>query len=51
MTHKCIPAVVREELGVTDGLIRLSVGLENPDEILADLQQALTAAHKEVQHV
>lgn len=51
MTHKCIPAVAREELGVTDGLIRISVGLENPDEILADLQQALTAAHKEVQHV
>ena len=51
MTHKCVPAAVREALGVTDGLIRVSVGLEDPAEIVNDLNQALSAARLEVQHV
>ncbi len=51
MTHKCVPASVRDQLGVNDGLIRISVGLENPDEIIADLKQAIAAASLEVHNV
>jgi cystathionine beta-lyase/cystathionine gamma-synthase len=40
-THADIPAERRQELGITDGLIRLSVGLEAAEDIVADLQQAL----------
>ena len=40
-THQCIPAEVRKQLGIEDGLIRLAVGIENIDDILADLAQAL----------
>ena len=43
MTHRCVPAEIRAALGVTDGLIRLSVGLEDPDAIIADLDRALGA--------
>lgn len=50
MTHASIPPERRRQLGITDGLIRLSVGLENPDDILADLQQAIALAHQEVAH-
>jgi cystathionine beta-lyase/cystathionine gamma-synthase len=31
----------REKIGIVDGLIRLSIGLEDPDDIIADLRQAL----------
>lgn len=41
MTHKSIPAEIRRASGVSDGLIRLSVGLEDKDELIADLRQAL----------
>jgi Cystathionine beta-lyases/cystathionine gamma-synthases len=41
MTHQCIPAEVRKKLGIEDGLIRLAVGIEHIDDILADLAQAL----------
>lgn len=41
MTHASIPKARREELGVTDGLIRVSVGLEDADDLVEDLQQAL----------
>ena len=41
MTHQCIPAEVRKQLGIDDGLIRLAVGIEHIDDILADLSQAL----------
>lgn len=41
MTHASIPANRRVELGITDGLIRISVGLEDVDDLLEDLQQAL----------
>lgn len=40
MTHKSIPAERRREAGVADSLIRLSVGLEEADDLVADLQQA-----------
>ncbi len=41
MTHASIPKERREELGITDGLIRISVGLEDGDDLVEDLQQAL----------
>ncbi|WP_394760883.1 cystathionine gamma-synthase [Phenylobacterium sp.] len=42
MTHASIPPHVREELGITDAFIRLSVGVENVDDLIADLEQALS---------
>ncbi|MCO6497604.1 MAG: PLP-dependent transferase [Chitinophagaceae bacterium] len=41
MTHKSIPAEVRRASGVSDGLIRLSVGLEEAEDLIKDLEQAL----------
>ena len=41
MTHTMIPKEVREAAGITDGMIRMSVGLEDADDIIADLDQAL----------
>ena len=41
MTHADVPKNEREARGLTDGLVRLSVGIENSDDILADLEQAL----------
>jgi methionine-gamma-lyase len=41
MTHAAYSAAERAQYGITDGLIRLSVGLENTDDILADLDRAL----------
>ena len=43
MTHGSIPAKEREARGVTDGLLRLSVGIEDVDDLIADLQTALEA--------
>lgn len=40
MTHSSIPKEVREQHGITDGLVRLSVGLEHIDDLLIDLRQA-----------
>ncbi len=41
MTHKSVPRELREQYGISDGLIRMSVGMENLPDILADLEQAL----------
>ncbi|CAM3723980.1 bifunctional cystathionine gamma-lyase/homocysteine desulfhydrase [Mesobacillus thioparans] len=41
MTHASIPAERRAELGITDGLIRISVGIEDVEDLLEDLKQAL----------
>ncbi|ACJ33140.1 bifunctional cystathionine gamma-lyase/homocysteine desulfhydrase [Anoxybacillus flavithermus] len=41
MTHASIPKERRAELGITDGLIRISVGLEDADDLIEDLAQAL----------
>jgi methionine-gamma-lyase len=41
MTHKSVPREQREQYGITDGLIRMSVGMENLPDILADLDQSL----------
>ena len=43
MTHASIPKEEREKTGVTDSLIRLSVGIEDADDLVADLQQAFDA--------
>jgi cystathionine beta-lyase/cystathionine gamma-synthase len=43
MTHASITAEARERLGITDGLVRISVGIEDTDDIIADLDQALAA--------
>jgi cystathionine beta-lyase len=41
MTHKSIPAEVRHKSGVLDSLVRLSVGLEDADDLIQDIEQAL----------
>ncbi len=41
MTHASLPEDKREELGISDGLVRLSVGVENVDDLISDLAQAL----------
>jgi len=41
MTHFGVPKEKREKYGITDGLVRMSVGIENVDDILNDLEQAL----------
>ena len=46
MTHASIDEKERVALGVTDNLVRLSVGLENVEDIIADLDQALRTAVK-----
>ena len=43
MTHATIPAETRKTLGIGDSLVRLSVGVEDLDDLRADLQQALGA--------
>jgi cystathionine beta-lyase/cystathionine gamma-synthase len=44
MTHGDVPIEQRQAAGITDGLIRLSVGLEDPADVIADLDQALAIA-------
>ncbi|MCC8169845.1 MAG: PLP-dependent aspartate aminotransferase family protein [Oscillospiraceae bacterium] len=41
MTHASIPYEIRQRVGITDGLIRLSVGIENIDDIISDLDNAI----------
>jgi cystathionine beta-lyase/cystathionine gamma-synthase len=41
MTHAAVPAETRAELGITDGLVRISVGIEDIEDVQADLAQAL----------
>lgn len=43
MTHASIPKAIRESRGITDGLLRLSVGLEDPEDLLEDVLGALRA--------
>jgi methionine-gamma-lyase len=43
MTHSGVPADVRERIGILDSTIRLSVGIEHPDDLIADVTQALDA--------
>ena len=46
MTHASIPYETRQKVGITDGLIRLSIGIESINDILADLDQAIEKAGK-----
>jgi cystathionine beta-lyase/cystathionine gamma-synthase len=46
MTHASIPAEVRRAQGLADGLVRLSVGIEHVDDLIADCQQALEVARR-----
>jgi cystathionine beta-lyase len=46
MTHASIPKEEREKVGVTDSLIRLSVGIEDADDLIADLKQAIESVVK-----
>jgi cystathionine beta-lyase/cystathionine gamma-synthase len=41
MTHASVPAELRERIGVTEGLIRISVGIEDVEDLITDLDQAL----------
>ena len=42
MTHASVPAETRDRLGITDGLVRISVGIEDVEDIIEDLDQALS---------
>jgi cystathionine gamma-lyase/homocysteine desulfhydrase len=41
MTHASVPAERRAKIGITDGLVRLSVGVEDIGDLLADVQEAI----------
>ena len=43
MTHASVPADVREDLGISDSLVRLSVGIEDLNDLIAELDAALAA--------
>jgi len=51
MTHKSIPRETRYQSGVTDSLIRLSVGLENAEDLIEDLQKTFAAINEQKQTV
>ena len=42
MTHAAIPKDLRDEIGITDGLIRLSVGIEDADDLIRDIDAAIS---------
>jgi cystathionine gamma-lyase len=46
MTHASVPAETRAKLGIADGLIRVSVGIEDLDDLLEDLDRGFAAARK-----
>lgn len=48
MTHGSIPKEVREARGITDSLLRLSVGIEDPEDLIEDLREALDATADKV---
>ena len=41
MTHAGVPKTVREQVGITDGVVRFSVGIEDIADLIADVEQAL----------
>jgi cystathionine beta-lyase/cystathionine gamma-synthase len=43
MTHAAVPKEMRDRMGVTEGLVRLSVGIEDVDDLIDDLRAALRA--------
>jgi methionine-gamma-lyase len=44
MTHSGVPADIRHKIGILDSTIRLSIGIEHPSDLIADIAQALNAA-------
>ncbi|MDA8065521.1 MAG: PLP-dependent aspartate aminotransferase family protein [Thermaerobacter sp.] len=50
-THRDVPVAERRRLGITDDLLRLSVGLEDPEDVLEDLEQALEALEEALEAV
>jgi cystathionine beta-lyase/cystathionine gamma-synthase len=44
MTHASVPREMREAMGLTDSLVRLSIGVEDVEDLKEDLDQALAAA-------
>jgi len=44
MTHASVPPAMRQSMGLTDSLVRLSCGIEDPDDLLADLDQSMRAS-------
>ncbi|MCP4917559.1 MAG: cystathionine gamma-synthase [Proteobacteria bacterium] len=44
MTHASVPPDIRKEIGIEDGLVRLSVGIEHVDDLIADLDKAIAAS-------
>ena len=46
MTHASIPYEIRQQVGITDGLIRLSVGIEHVDDLVADLDRAIAESEE-----
>jgi Cystathionine beta-lyases/cystathionine gamma-synthases len=50
MTHAAVPPEERAKLGITDTLIRLSVGIEETEDIIRDLDQALKLANETIKH-
>ena len=44
MTHSGVPADIRQKIGILDSTIRLSIGIEHPSDLIADIEQALNAA-------
>ena len=49
-SHSMISAEQRQKMGVTEQLVRLSIGIENADDLIADLEQALTVVTGARQH-
>ena len=51
MSHAAMPKEEREKRGITDGLLRFSVGLEHVDDLIADFEQALLIAKQQIDKV
>jgi cystathionine beta-lyase/cystathionine gamma-synthase len=47
MTHASVPPAMRHAMGLTDSLIRLSCGVEDPDDLIQDLDRAMGACVRE----
>jgi cystathionine beta-lyase/cystathionine gamma-synthase len=47
LTHRCVSDQAKASTGISESLLRLSVGLEDPEDLWADLEQAIDAAHAE----
>jgi cystathionine beta-lyase/cystathionine gamma-synthase len=48
MTHRFVPEDQRVKLGITDNFLRLSIGLENADDLINDIDQALQKATNQI---